>query len=571
MTTRPERIRGVTLIAAAASVVLAAGCAGRAPVPLRPEPRPFADTVPVAEPKARGGGQTDELWELTTEGFSQGFAFRKWTGEQHPAVNVTRFDDVVGSSWFRHRNDRDRLSPERLALGPDTTRPDMSRGLTIVDAKTAGVTPGFTIEDARGQRYLLKLDPEGHLHLSTSAEMITSRLFWGAGYNVPETLLLRFRPEDLRIGDEATMITSGGSRPMTREDLRRLLSKTERLPDGRYLAVCSRFVEGTPKGPWYFRGTRDDDPNDYYRHEHRREIRGLFVLSAWLNHVDTRFANTLSSYVEPGYLRHYLIDFGSSLGSAGVRPHSPRDGAEYNIDLVNATWRLLTLGFWREGWEGEEFSVIHPSIGWLPVQSFRPGEWKPNWPNEAHHSMTPADGYWGAKLVGSFTDAQIRAVVEAGGLPAEAATDTLTEILRYRRDRVVEHWYGEVTPVEELAVDRSPGGSGGELRLSFRDLGLAGGPWSAEETTYRWRLRHPELGLEAVGEAGGRAGTARQSISVSPDGPAELPAAGELSGEGRLARLELRALRPDARGRPAVVWLRWHGPEEGYRLAGLRH
>lgn len=565
----PAVARFLPLLAATGTILAASACAGRQPVPLRPEPVPYGDTTAVSEPAARGGGSIDDKFDRVTRGIGHGASFRELVGEKHPALNLTRFDDVVNSSWFEHRNDRERMSPEEVARGPGASRPDPSEGITVLDAKTQGVTPGLTVEDSRGRRYILKFDPEEHFHLATSAEVIASRFYWAAGYHVPETILVTFRPENLRISEEARVTSPGGERPMTREDLRELLDLTGQLPNGRYLAVCSRFVEGTPKGPWHFRGTRSDDPNDYYAHQHRRELRGLFVVSAWLNNVDTRWANTLASYVDPGYLRHYLIDMGSSLGSGSIRPHSPRDGREYQVDFWDATKRLVTLGFYRAGWEGEEWAPIYPSVGWLPVQSFRPGEWKPNWPNEAYHAMTPADGYWGAKLVASFTDAQIQAAVEAGRLPTGAATDTLVDILEYRRDRVVEYWYGKVTPVEDPEVETSPG-TGDELRLSFRDLGLVDGPWRAEQTTYRWRFVHEAAGLEAAGETGGRVGR-RQSVRVPLSTTAGLADAEDMSDEDALARLELRAERSDGSGRRAVLWLSWQGPESGYRVSGLRH
>ena len=48
---------------------------------------------------------------------------------------------------------------------------------------------------------------------------------------------------------------------------------------------------------------------------------GERVYAAWLNHDDSRAPNTLDMLVaENGrsYLKHYMFDFGSVLGSAGV-------------------------------------------------------------------------------------------------------------------------------------------------------------------------------------------------------------------------------------------------------------
>ena len=73
-------------------------------------------------------------------------------------------------------------------------------------------------------------------------------------------------------------------------------------------------------------------PNDIFPHEHRRELRGMRVFAAWLNHDDSRAINSLDVLVgQPGrrHVRHYLIDFGSTLGSGSVSAQKPRAGWEY--------------------------------------------------------------------------------------------------------------------------------------------------------------------------------------------------------------------------------------------------
>lgn len=54
-------------------------------------------------------------------------------------------------------------------------------------------------------------------------------------------------------------------------------------------------------------------------------------------------------------------------------------------------------------------------MGWFDVERYDPATWKPGRPNQAFLYMTDRDGYWGAKLVASFTEAHIRAAVRQGG------------------------------------------------------------------------------------------------------------------------------------------------------------
>ena len=61
--------------------------------------------------------------------------------------------------------------------------------------------------------------------------------------------------------------------------------------------MASRFIEGKLAGPFNYQGMRSDDPNDIVPHEDRRELRGLGVFAAWLNHHDTRAINSMDSLV----------------------------------------------------------------------------------------------------------------------------------------------------------------------------------------------------------------------------------------------------------------------------------
>ena len=102
-------------------------------------------------------------------------------------------------------------------------------------------------------------------------------------------------------------------------------------------------MPGTVVGQFMFTGRRSDDPNDVFPHERRRELRGLRVFSAWLNHDDARAINSIDTYVEEEgrrYIRHYLQDFGSNLGSGSTSAQQPRGGYEY-LDRARQDWQGL--------------------------------------------------------------------------------------------------------------------------------------------------------------------------------------------------------------------------------------
>jgi hypothetical protein len=555
-------------------VLALTGCGGtaRAPLPMRPAPIPYADTLPIPQPAEREVIEIPKLLNQSLSGeVGRTFSIRKLTGNVHGALNLTAFDGVVNSAWYENRLVRGVTTPDEVLVGPTTlTGPSETGDLEVVAAKVEGISPGFTIRDANGDRFIVKFDPKGFLHLASSADVISNRLFYAAGYHVPEDYIFVFDPDRLVVG-EGAMITNEHftRRPMVDSDFEQVLGRTDSLPDGRYLAVASRFVPGIPKGPFYFEGVRRDDPNDWYHHEYRRELRGLLVVSSWVNHVDMRFANTMDAYVQPGYLRHYLIDFAATLGSGTIRPHNPREGAEYNFDFWRTMGRMFTLGFYREDWEGAEFTVIDPSIGWLRGATFLPGEWAPNWPNESFAQATPPDAYWGAKLVGAFTDEAIDAAVAAGQLPSEFAADTLAAILRVRRDRIVKYWYAAVSPVENVSVE---GVQTDRMQVAFDDYGVLDGGWTGDSTSYVWEMRDDARALRTSGGITARPGAYRQTILVPL--PASVGSAGRTSDDSEdLAVISIQVIRPGSTRlpAPAVAYLKWDADSARYTVVGLSH
>ena len=188
---------------------------------------------------------------------------------------------------------------------------------------------------------------------------------------------------------------------MNQDDLLELLARIHKLPDGRIRALASKYIPGKPMGPYAYQGVRKDDPNDFVPHQHRRELRGLHVVAAWLNHTDTKSGNSFDSYVNENgksYIRHYLIDFGSTLGSAAHGPMEPMAGHENLIDPHEIFFNILTLGFYVRPFEKLK-NIKYPSIGLYESSLFHPGGFKHNVPNPAFENCTNRDGFWGAKLV----------------------------------------------------------------------------------------------------------------------------------------------------------------------------
>ena len=237
------------------------------------------------------------------------------------ALNTNTLGEVPDSSWFTNRIGRQGMTVAEVVRGPDTVDGPAPGVWTVTGRPEAGLTPKFTIQDARGDTYLIKLDHPTYPELNSSTEIISTKIFHALGYHVPEDYLVNIDVSQLEIEPGATFVFDSGKwLPIRRSDLEHWFRDQPRNPDGTIRALASRYIRGTPVGQFRHYGTRSDDANDLYPHERRRELRGYKVLSAWLNHDDSRSLNAFDSYIEDNgrrYIRHYLLDFGSNLGSAG--------------------------------------------------------------------------------------------------------------------------------------------------------------------------------------------------------------------------------------------------------------
>lgn len=426
----------------------------------------------------------------TKEALDFGRTFRKLAGKPKQAYNVNVLGEVPDSSWFTNRNATRTFTLEEIKRGPGAGTGPAPGTWKAIGGKTEGATPGFLIQDAKGEIYQLKFDPPAYPELASAAEVITSKLYYAAGYNVKENYIVRFSREQLRLDAEAKVAGKyGRERPMTDEDIDEILSLAARLKDGQYRAVAGKYLPGKPKGPAPFEGMREDDPNDWIPHEHRRDLRGMRVLASWVNDNDLREGNTLDMYVEEDgrrFLRHYFIDLGSALGSETKYPNPDRVGYEYHLDPGEILKSVFSLGLYRRPWAGISEDQTHPAVGFLESELFDPGRWKANFPILPFENMTLRDAFWGVKLVLSFTDEQIRAAVETGEFSDPQATDILTQILIERRDKIGRHWLSRVNPLDHFDVTRN----GGKLSvLRFEDIEVRHGYVPAGERRYEYTVR----------------------------------------------------------------------------------
>lgn len=281
---------------------------------------------------------------------------RRLTGKKKSvaARDVNIYDEVPDSLFFTNRQGRSKLSRGELQEGTKGAAP-AEGAWTVTKGKTEGVNAGFFIKDSSGQKFLLKFDPIDYPELASASEAVSSRIFHAIGYNVPTYHVVNFSLDRLEPAPDAKFFDADGfEKPLTKEKIAELLRTAGKTRDGLYRASASTFLKGEVLGPFSLSGCRAGDPDDTVPHRYLRVVRALRVLASWVNYYDIRMENTMDVMEDSGgkkVIRHYVYDFGSTLGSAGYGPKPPQFGHEYIFDYREIAKALLTFGFWEKPWQ----------------------------------------------------------------------------------------------------------------------------------------------------------------------------------------------------------------------------
>jgi hypothetical protein len=465
----------IAVLAAALATLPAAGQKFYPDDPLLKEPPPRrVGEMPVRE--------LSDVYDLFVHSLAPPGELQPRTGPAIRARGINTLGDPMDGPWWERRHYWKPLTAEQLRRGPDGTRPPSMTGKwTIIRPKSGGVTPGFWIQDQAGGVYLVKFDPSDYPELASGADQISGRIFHALGYHVPDNYIVEFPASMLELSPEARIKEPNGQRRrMTPDDVSAIMRRGARNPEGLYRGMASRALSGALIGEYRYHGTRTDDVNDTVPHEHRRDLRGMRLAAAWIDHDDSRAINTMDVLVEENglrYVRHYQMDFGSTLGSASYRPNSPRSGGEYLFDWRNSIVQFITLGALVPDWARARYPQI-PSIGRFESERFRPDRWVPEYPNPAFMNALPDDDFWIAKQIMALTDADLRVIVESARFSDPGAPVYMTECLIRRRDKIGRYAFERVLPLDRFQV------SGGKLQ--WQDLSAQYGFGGAGPVRVEW-------------------------------------------------------------------------------------
>jgi hypothetical protein len=164
--------------------------------------------------------------------------------------------------------------------------------------------------------------------------------------------------------------------------------------------------------------------------------------------------NTLDTLTEEDgtpFIKHYLIDFGASLGSASFTANSPRDGNVYLFDWKSSAAQFFTLGMYAPKWQHAKYPKL-PAVGRFEYDIFDPMRWVGDYPNSAFRNENPEDRLWAARKINAFTDAEIRAIVAKGEYTDPKAAEWVARCLIERRNKIVNAFLKGTAGLDGFAV-----------------------------------------------------------------------------------------------------------------------
>lgn len=435
------------------------------------------------------------------------------------AHGVNALDEVPDSTWFTNRIGVREVSPDEIRSLPHTIgSPEDHKPWTIVSSKVGGLTVGFIMKDARGEKFLLKFDQRGFPEAETASHIVVGRLLWAFGYNVTDDHIVYMKRDDLKLAPDAVVKDlAGRKRALTLEDFERMLAGVDTRSDGTMRGLASRYLDGKPIGGHAAEGVRSDDPNDLIPHELRRDLRGTYVAFSWLDHNDLHEGQMIDLYVKDPqdpkrhYVKHYFIDFGISLGFGTTKNAEPRYSHEWLFDPKVMVRSLLTLGAVERDWERRTRPNLR-GVGHYEVSTYDPAAWKAHTP--AYRPIYTADRFdkfWASKILMRFRREHIEAAVEAARMSDPRAVRWLVDAIIARQRKTARHWFARVNPLDEFVV-------GDARELCFKDLAIAHAFVAPRGTEYTLSFfGRDSRRLGAVRLPAGGSGITCSSVALSSD------------------------------------------------------
>jgi hypothetical protein len=381
------------------------------------------------------------------------------------AVNANSLDEVADSAWFQNRLGTVVPPPAQLAIGgctPDDLLPsDAADGAWIVDhGKDNGSTLGFRVQVPGKGTYLLKADDLDQPENASAADVIGGAIYHAAGFNTPCEQVVYIRRAQLTLLPGLSRIDNQGfARAFDDKALDAVLASSAHRGELTRM-TASKWLPGLTLGPFRYKGTRDDDPNDVVAHEDRRELRGSRLLAAWLNHWDAREQNSMDAWIasdpkrvrsSPGYVRHYVMDTSDVIGQTPSQVGlGDRMGHAYYLDLGQVMADFVTLGTIERPWDRAVRVPGRERFGYFSARDFDPETWRGSYPNPAFSRMTERDAAWMARIIARFTRTELQAIANAARFTDPGDAGFVTQVLLDRQRVILERYLTQLSPLTDV-------------------------------------------------------------------------------------------------------------------------
>lgn len=482
------------------------------------------------------------------------------------ATNVNSVDEVPDSAWFTNRRGGHLPGPGDVPIGACDRSlliaEDPPDGLWVIDrGKMDGATPGFRVNIPGKGKYLFKADGTAQPELATAATVVGAAIYDAAGFNASCEQVVYFKPSALKLspGLHFRHSTLEDEKDFDAKALDQVLAACARR-GGLVRMSASAWIPGHLLGPFHYDGTRPDDPNDVIAHENRRELRATRLLAAWIDHWDSRDANSMDSWFadpnvasdgSPGHVVHYYLDWSDALGpDYGHVPVTERLGYAYIVDWGDMAADFLALGIPARPWDRPLGDPGFELFRNFDVRSFVPDQWRMQYPNPAFSRMTERDGAWMARILARFTPEAVCAFAGMARFTDPRNTQHLVRVLEGRLERILERYLTRLSPIGELRVE-------GLDRLCGVDLAEARAV--CDVTRFRYTARAPNGALLPVELHGGGEICVRLPHVAGDGGPPDASPA-------RYVRV---ILDDGVAKAPLIAALYNLGPKRGYFLAGV--
>lgn len=414
--------------------------------------------------------QSPIIWDgadnMVFRPLAESFAFAAW-GE---AINVNSLDEVPDSSWFTNREsdadpDADELSlsacEKAQLLDPDTA----ADATWIIDkGKPNGSSPGFRVNIAGKGKYLFKAEPKDQPEHPSAASVVGAAVYHVAGYNTSCEQIIYFKRSLLKLTPGLKTIPNfGDAKVFDQKALDKVLDDCPKR-DGLIRIQASAWLPGYLLGPFRYKGTRADDPNDVVPHENRRELRGGRMLAAWIDHFDAREQNSMDSWIVPkgeknaeasrGHVVHYYLDTSDALGSEwDWNEISRRLGYSYIADWGQIVTDFVTLGIPTRPWDRVHLVRGREIFAYFDVDNFVPEEWKNEYPNPAFSRMTERDAAWMARILAHLTPGRVWQLAKMSDFTDPGAVVYLGNLLEGRLEKILARYLTRLSPIGDVHVE----------------------------------------------------------------------------------------------------------------------